>query len=224
MKLSKQIALSAMLCLIPALLTTAALGDDHKIRSVLVISVDGMHAVDFKNCVNGISTINNGAPYCPALAALGKTGINYEAASTSKTSDSFPGLTAIVTGGSPAFTGVYYDVAYARNYDAPTIATGNGVQPGPCTAGAPPRSPGETVPVSIRQHDIDISISRPQAAENVVQATVVRQVFLGGSRDYMVETPDGTTLRIVTSTESPVPRGTEVWLTLPPERCRALSR
>ena len=46
----------------------------------------------------------------------------------------------------------------------------------------------------------------------------------GANRDYMVETADGTTLRIVTSTENAVARGTEVWLTLPPERCRALSR
>jgi iron(III) transport system ATP-binding protein len=49
-------------------------------------------------------------------------------------------------------------------------------------------------------------------------------VFLGASRDYMVETPDGTTLRIITDTQAPVAKGTEVWLTLPPERCRALSR
>ena len=56
------------------------------IQRVLLISIDGMHAVDFKNCVNGISAINNGAPYCPPLAALGRTGINYVAASTSKTS------------------------------------------------------------------------------------------------------------------------------------------
>jgi iron(III) transport system ATP-binding protein len=40
----------------------------------------------------------------------------------------------------------------------------------------------------------------------------------------MVETGDGTTLRIVTSTENAVSSGSEVWLTLPPERCRALSR
>ena len=53
---------------------------------------------------------------------------------------------------------------------------------------------------------------------------MTRQVFLGASRDYMVETSDGTPLRVVTSTENAVPRGTEVWLTLPPERCRALSR
>jgi hypothetical protein len=118
----------------------AAAQNDHggRIKRVLLISVDGMHAVDFTNCANGISTVNNGAPYCPAIAALGKSGINYVAANTSKPSDSFPGLTAIVTGGSPALTGVYYDVAYARNLDAPTIATGNGVQPGPCTAGMPP--------------------------------------------------------------------------------------
>ena len=103
-----------------------------RIQRVLLISVDGMHAVDFANCANGISTIDNGAPFCPALAALGLTGVNYVAASTSKPSDSFPGLTAIVTGGSPALTGVYYDVAYSRNYSAPSKTTGNGVQAGPC--------------------------------------------------------------------------------------------
>ncbi len=108
------------------------------IKRVLLISVNGMHAVDFANCANGIGTVNNGEPFCPALAALGKTGINYVAASTSKPSDSFPGLTAIITGGSPAITGVYYDVAYSRNFDAPAKTTGNGVQAGPCTAGAAP--------------------------------------------------------------------------------------
>ncbi len=108
------------------------------IRRVLLISVDGMHAVDFANCANGIGTADNGAPFCPALAALGQTGVNYVAASTSKPSDSFPGLTAIITGGSPALNGVYYDVAYSRNYDAPAKTTGNGVQAGPCTPFAAP--------------------------------------------------------------------------------------
>ncbi len=108
------------------------------IKRVLLISIDGMHAADFENCAKGISTINNGDPYCPALAALKTTGVNYVAASTSKPSDSFPGLTAIVTGGSPALTGVYYDVAYSRNYDAPATTTGNGVAAGPCTPYAAP--------------------------------------------------------------------------------------
>ena len=112
--------------------------DRNHIKRVLLISVDGMHAVDFLNCANGISTANSGAPFCPAIAALANHGINYVAASTSKPSDSFPGLTAIVTGGSPALTGVYYDVAYSRNLDGPKVVTGNGNGPGPCTAGAPP--------------------------------------------------------------------------------------
>ena len=121
---------------------TAVAQDHHsnqnQIKRVLLISVDGMHAVDFLNCANGISTINNGKPYCPAMAALATTGVNYVAASTSKPSDSFPGLTAIVTGGSPALTGVYYDVAYSRNYSAPAKTTGNGVAAGPCTPGGAP--------------------------------------------------------------------------------------
>jgi type I phosphodiesterase/nucleotide pyrophosphatase len=137
MKMKKTLA---VLCLVAACAVGIATAqDDHgRIKRVLLISVDGMHAVDFLNCANGVSSVNNGKPYCPALAALGTTGINYVAASTSKPSDSFPGLTAIITGGSPALTGVYYDVAYSRNYDAPAKTTGNGVQAGPCTAGAPP--------------------------------------------------------------------------------------
>jgi hypothetical protein len=112
--------------------------NQQKIKRVLLVSVDGMHAVDFLNCAKGIGTVNDGKPFCPALAALGKTGVNYVAASTTKTSDSFPGLIGIVTGGSPAFTGIYYDVAYSRNFDAPAKTTGNGLGAGPCTPFATP--------------------------------------------------------------------------------------
>ena len=135
--MKKTLALLSLAALCSVGIATAQ-NDHHHIKRVLLISVDGMHAVDFTNCANGISTTNNGAPYCPAIAALAKTGVNYVAASTSKPSDSFPGLTAIITGGSPALTGVYYDVTYSRSYDAPAKTTGNGVAAGPCTAGAPP--------------------------------------------------------------------------------------
>src|SRR6201995_3982451 len=73
---------------------------------------------------------------------------------------------------------------------------------------------GQSAAVAIRQHDIALSTKAPSSPENAVKATVTRQVFLGASRDYMVETPDGTVLRIVTPTENAVPRGTEVWLYL----------
>jgi len=102
------------------------------IKHVLLLSIDGMHAVDLYNCTHGIAGVNDGNPYCPNLSALSQTGINYVATSSSKPSDSFPGLAALVTGGSPKTTGLYYDVAYDRTLDAPTITTGTGLAGGPC--------------------------------------------------------------------------------------------
>jgi hypothetical protein len=100
--------------------------DDRKdkARHVLLISIDGIHAVDYENCVASNS--------CPHLAALGKTGVNYTRTSTSRPSDSFPGLMALVTGGSPRTVGAYYDVAYDRVLAPPKVATGNGLPGGVC--------------------------------------------------------------------------------------------
>jgi len=108
------------------------------IKRVLLISIDGMHAVDFINCAAGISEVNGGAAYCPNLAGLAETGVNYLETSTSKPSDSFPGLMALVTGGSPRTVGAFYDVAYDRSLDPPATMTGNGVAPGLCTPGVAP--------------------------------------------------------------------------------------
>jgi hypothetical protein len=117
--------------------------EDHDrggVQHVLLISIDGMHALDFINCAQGISGFNGGAPYCPNLAELAETGVNYLDAATAKPSDSFPGLMALVSGGSPRTVGAFYDVAYDRSLDPPATTTGNGVAgaPGLCTSGAPP--------------------------------------------------------------------------------------
>ena len=117
--------------------------EDHNrggVQHVLLISIDGMHALDFINCAQGISGFNGGQPYCPNLAELAETGVNYLEASASKPSDSFPGLMALVSGGSPRTVGAFYDVAYDRSLDPPATTTGNGVAgaPGLCTSGAPP--------------------------------------------------------------------------------------
>jgi hypothetical protein len=112
--------------------------DRSQIRHVLLISVDGMHAVDFRNCSQGIAGVNSGAPYCPNLAALGTTGVNYVAASTSKPSDSFPGLMTLMTGATPRTMGIYYDVSYDRSLDGPAKTTGNGNAAAPCTPNAAP--------------------------------------------------------------------------------------
>jgi iron(III) transport system ATP-binding protein len=83
-------------------------------------------------------------------------------------------------------------------------------------------APGGEAAVSIRQHGIRVLTTQPTDTENVVSATVTRNVFLGSTRDYMVEIADGTPLRVVTSPEESIPEGSQVWLHLPPEQCRAL--
>ena len=131
--------------IVSALLSVSAVAQNHdgdwdksQIQHVLLISIDGMHAVDYKNCVEGIAGVNGGKPYCPNLAALGTTGVNYVAANTSKPSDSFPGLMNIVSGATPRLMGVYYDVAYDRSLDGPAVTTGNGNPAAPCVAGKAP--------------------------------------------------------------------------------------
>jgi hypothetical protein len=112
------------------------------IKHVLLLSIDGMHAVDFYNCANAIPSMNDGYPYCPNLVALSQTAINYVAAASSMPSDSFPGIAALVTGGSPKSTGLYYDVAYDRSLAPPANTTGTGLAGGTCTPYATP--PGTT--------------------------------------------------------------------------------
>jgi iron(III) transport system ATP-binding protein len=87
-----------------------------------------------------------------------------------------------------------------------------------------PLAAGQDAVVAIRQHDVGLSIQAPASSENAIKAVVTRQVYLGAARDYMVEVAGGTSLRATTPTETNVQKGSEVWLTLPPERCRALSR
>jgi Type I phosphodiesterase / nucleotide pyrophosphatase len=118
-------------------LLNAASQNSNKIQHVLLVSIDGMHAVDYLNCSQGVSGINGGQPYCSNLAKLGRTGVNYLDTSTSRPSDSFPGLTTIVSGATPRLHGAFYDVAYDRVLAPPIKTTGNGVKHGPCTPNQP---------------------------------------------------------------------------------------
>ena len=88
-----------------------------------------MHALDYSNCVAGVGG-TPGTPTCPNLAALAKTGINYLQASSSKPSDSFPGLAALLTGASPRNSGFFYDVAYDRALSPPAQTTPYGITGG----------------------------------------------------------------------------------------------
>ena len=92
-----------------------------------------------------------------------------------------------------------------------------------CAATGATLQAGAPGAVSIRQHDIAMSAVRPATGENVLPAKVIRHVFLGGSRDYMVEINDGTQLRVVTGAGVGIREGDAVFLHMPAEKCRALA-
>lgn len=81
-------ALAASLIAMPQPPGTGGQGNqDVDIRHVLLISVDGLHALDLTNYVS--SHPNS------TLATLSAHGITYTNASTSQPSDSFPGLASL---------------------------------------------------------------------------------------------------------------------------------
>ena len=131
---------TALVAATPASISFADEGH-RDVQHVLLLSIDGFHAVDLEICIAKRT--------CPNLAKLTEHGITYTNASATKPSDSFPGLLAQVTGGTSKSTGVFYDDSYDRTLFAPA-----GNPPAPCTDG-----PGaETMlaeNIDTNQHSID---------------------------------------------------------------------
>jgi hypothetical protein len=129
MRLAKSLMVSALAAsLVAAPLPVSAGGNGASesgptVKHVLLISVDGLHALDLANYVN--------AHQDSTLAALSRTGVTYTNASTSTPSDSFPGLAALVTGGSPITAGLWYDVTYNRALSPPKKTTSLPITGGP---------------------------------------------------------------------------------------------
>jgi Type I phosphodiesterase / nucleotide pyrophosphatase len=98
--------------------------NNHHVKRVLLISVDGLHALDLANYVNSHPQ--------STLAELSEHGVTYTNAATSSPSDSFPGLAGLVTGGSPVTTGFWYDVTYNRALSPPAQTDGLGNPGGSC--------------------------------------------------------------------------------------------
>ncbi|HEY6265802.1 MAG TPA: alkaline phosphatase family protein [Candidatus Acidoferrum sp.] len=125
------------------------LGDGHKIKHVLLISVDGLHALDVANYV--------AAHPSSALAELAEHGVTYSNARTPANSDSFPGLLALITGGSPLSHGLFYDVSYNRGIYDPTNTT--------CT--------GKAGNMQVFDESIDKYSGNPPVSLNVIDPTML---------------------------------------------------
>src|SRR6202035_5258076 len=86
-----------------------------QIKHVLLISVAGMHQSDLNWYVANHPNSE--------LAKLASGGAEFTNNHTSDPSDSDPGGTALMTGGDPRATGVYYDVSYNHaTYEAGTTS------------------------------------------------------------------------------------------------------
>jgi hypothetical protein len=116
----------------------------HRIDHVLLISVDGLHALDLANYV---ATHKDST-----LAALSQHGVTYTNNSTSTPSDSFPGLASLVTGGSPTTTGLWYDDTYNRALSPPATTDGLGDPGGAC--------PGQVGTIVAWDESVDADLTR----------------------------------------------------------------
>ncbi|MGH9357441.1 MAG: alkaline phosphatase family protein, partial [Terriglobia bacterium] len=81
------------------------------IRHVLLLSLAGAHPFDLENYIDSHPQ--------SALAGLKAMGVWYNNAFASLPSDSIPGLIAIITGGGPATTGLWYEDGYDRALSPP---------------------------------------------------------------------------------------------------------
>jgi len=98
--------------------------DSRQVKHVLLISVDGLHALDLSNYVTTHPD--------SSLAELSRHGVTYTNNATASPSDSFPGLASLVTGGSPVTTGLWYDDTYNRALSPPAQTDGLGNPGGSC--------------------------------------------------------------------------------------------
>jgi len=117
MRSQPKLCLVLFLACLPTLAARANNNNNNvqNVQHVLLISVDGLHALDVTRYVHDHPR--------SALAELSGHGVTYTNARTPANSDSFPGLLALVTGGSPITTGLFYDVSYDRTIFDPTDPT-----------------------------------------------------------------------------------------------------
>jgi hypothetical protein len=156
----KKTALSLMLGLAMGAAASANAAD---IERVLLISVDGLHALDVARYVE--------KHHDSALAELSRHGVTYTNARTPANSDSFPGLLALVTGGSPISHGLFYDVSYDRTLFAPGSN---------CAAG-PANGPGSSITFDESIDAYDTTDPNNWVSKNVIDPATLPQRLVGNT-------------------------------------------
>ncbi len=83
---------------------------------------------------------------------------------------------------------------------------------------------GDSVRVCVRPHNIQMQgMSQPQDSDlNLLVGQVDRHIYLGDTRDYVVNVDGGIALRVVTDPSRVFSVGQRVCLAIPPARCQVL--
>jgi len=139
-------------------------GSGSSYKHVLLISIDGMHALDLENYVTQHPS--------STLAKLSQNGVTFDNTSTSLPSDSFPGLAALVTGGSPNTAGLYYDVSYNRVLTGPKVTTPYGIPAGVCPG------PGGTQVGFDEEIDVDYTQLNAGANQTYLSEAIINSDYL----------------------------------------------
>jgi len=89
------------------------------IKSVLLLSIDGLHYSDLVQLKKDPVKYQN-------FNWLMDNGLTFPKHKVSTWADSFPGLSSMLTGAGPGNSGLLYDFAYSRKLVGPVTGTGNG--------------------------------------------------------------------------------------------------
>jgi ABC-type Fe3+/spermidine/putrescine transport system ATPase subunit len=88
---------------------------------------------------------------------------------------------------------------------------------------AEPVQPGQSVVVSARPEDIDISEQHPGDGLNVFAGKVAHRVFLGEVTDYFVDLGEGREIRVRAAPDVEFDIGRQVYVAIRPQQCVGLA-
>jgi hypothetical protein len=104
------ITIAISITVMPSLMQAKTPEQRSGVKRVLLISIDGMHALDLMRYIRENPD--------SVMSQLSSHATVYTNAST-PSSDTVPGMLAIATGGSPTSTGIFYDTIYDRTLSPP---------------------------------------------------------------------------------------------------------
>ncbi|PNW82826.1 hypothetical protein CHLRE_06g296100v5 [Chlamydomonas reinhardtii] len=136
---------------------------ESKVEHVVLLSIDGLHSGDLTWWLANRPM--------SALAKLAMSGVVYPQAFVKGITDSFPGVLALLTGGSSKSHGVYYDDSYSRDLWCPGT---------PCNGSKPTGPPGCEL---VLDESLDYNLSDPNGGRTGINGDSINPANLPLDKD-----------------------------------------